>query len=204
MSEHVANKRRPSVRRVVAFCALSGAVYAFNDSKLAGWPPTGFTLRWFGEAAANPSIRAAFSNSLVAAASATAIALLLGTLAALAVQRHEFFGKNGISFLFVLPIALPGVVTGIALQSSFKLFGVSLGLPTIVVAHATFCVVVAYNNVVARLRRLPQSISSPRPMRPGSWGLPRRMSSAALRRGTSRPRRSALRSGSPAPRSRSS
>mgnify|MGYP003347405349 CR=1 FL=1 len=79
------------------------AVYAFNDSKLAGWPPTGFTLRWFGEAAANPSIRAAFSNSLVAAASATAIALLLGTLAALAVQRHEFFGKNGISFLFVLP-----------------------------------------------------------------------------------------------------
>lgn len=133
------------------------AVYAFNDSKLAGWPPTGFTLRWFGEAAANPSIRAAFSNSLVAAASATAIALLLGTLAALAVQRHEFFGKNGISFLFVLPIALPGVVTGIALQSSFKLFGVSLGLPTIVVAHATFCVVVAYNNVVARLRRLPRS-----------------------------------------------
>ena len=85
------------------------------------------------------------------------IALLLGTLAALAVQRHEFFGKNTVSFLFVLPIALPGVITGIALQSSFKLFGISLGLPTIIVAHATFCVVVAYNNVVARLRRLPRS-----------------------------------------------
>ena len=132
-------------------------VYAFNDSKLAAWPPTGFTLKWFGEAAANPAIQAALANSLVAASSATLIALLLGTLAALAVQRHEFFGKNTVSFLFVLPIALPGVITGIALQSSFKLFGVSLGLPTIIVAHATFCVVVAYNNVVARLRRLPRS-----------------------------------------------
>ena len=92
-----------------------------------------------------------------APSAATLIALVLGTLAALAVQRYEFFGKNTVSFLFVLPIALPGVVTGIALQSSFKLFGVGLGLPTIIVAHATFCVVVAYNNVVARLRRLPRS-----------------------------------------------
>jgi putative spermidine/putrescine transport system permease protein len=133
------------------------AVYAFNDSKLAAWPPTGFTLHWFGEAAANPAIRVALANSLIAASAATLIALILGTLAALAVQRHEFFGKNAVSFLFVLPIALPGVVTGIALQSSFKLFGVGLGLPTIIVAHATFCVVVAYNNIVARLRRLPRS-----------------------------------------------
>ena len=133
------------------------AVYAFNESKLAAWPPTGFTLAWFGEAAANPAIRAALLNSLLAASAATLIALVLGTLAALAVQRYEFFGKNTVSFLFVLPIALPGVVTGIALQSSFKLFGVGLGLPTIIVAHATFCVVVAYNNVVARLRRLPRS-----------------------------------------------
>ena len=133
------------------------AVYAFNESKLAAWPPTGFTLAWFGEAAANPAIRGALLNSLLAASAATLIALVLGTLAALAVQRYEFFGKNTVSFLFVLPIALPGVVTGIALQSSFKLFGVGLGLPTIIVAHATFCIVVAYNNVVARLRRLPRS-----------------------------------------------
>ena len=133
------------------------AVYAFNESKLAAWPPTGFTLAWFGEAAANLAIRGALLNSLLAASAATLIALVLGTLAALAVQRYEFFGKNTVSFLFVLPIALPGVVTGIALQSSFKLFGVGLGLPTIIVAHATFCVVVAYNNVVARLRRLPRS-----------------------------------------------
>ncbi|MCX5979663.1 MAG: ABC transporter permease [Chloroflexi bacterium] len=133
------------------------AVYAFNESKLAAWPPTGFTLDWFGEAAANPAIRTALLNSLVAATAATLIALVLGTLAALAVQRYDFFGKNTVSFLFVLPIALPGVVTGIALQSSFKLFGVGLGLPTIIIAHATFCVVVAYNNIVARLRRLPRS-----------------------------------------------
>jgi putative spermidine/putrescine transport system permease protein len=133
------------------------AIYAFNESKLAAWPPTGFTLAWFGEAAANPAIRGALINSLLAASAATLIALVLGTLAALAVQRYEFFGKNTVSFLFVLPIALPGVVTGIALQSSFKLFGVGLGLPTIIVAHATFCVVVAYNNVIARLRRLPRS-----------------------------------------------
>ena len=136
---------------------LFRSVYAFNESKLAAWPPTGFTLAWFGEAAANPAIRGALLNSLLAASAATLIALVLGTLAALAVQRYEFFGKNTVSFLFVLPIALPGVVTGIALQSSFKLFGVGLGLPTIIVAHATFCVVVAYNNVVARLRRLPRS-----------------------------------------------
>ena len=77
--------------------------------------------------------------------------------AALAMQRYNFFGKNAISFLFVLPIALPGVVTGISLQSSFKLFGIDLGLHTIVIAHTTFCVVVAYNNVVARLRRHPRS-----------------------------------------------
>jgi putative spermidine/putrescine transport system permease protein len=133
------------------------AIYAFNESKLAAWPPTGFTLQWFGEAAANPAIRAALLNSLIAASAATLIALILGTLAALAVQRYDFFGKNTVSFLFVLPIALPGVVTGIALQSTFKLFGVGLGLHTIVIAHATFCVVVAYNNIVARLRRLPRS-----------------------------------------------
>ena len=132
-------------------------VYAFNDSRLMGWPPTGFTLHWFGEAAANSAIHEALVNSLIAASTATLIALLLGTLAALAIERYDFFGKNSVSFLFVLPIALPGVVTGIALQSTFKLFGIGLGLPTIIVAHATFCVVVAYNNVVARLRRLPRS-----------------------------------------------
>lgn len=133
------------------------ATYAFNVSPLGGWPPSGFTFHWFSEAAESEAIRDALMNSLVVASVSTVVALILGTLAALAMQRYEFFGKNAISFLFVLPIALPGVVTGIALQSSFKLFGVDLGLHTIVIAHATFCVVVAYNNIVARLRRLPRS-----------------------------------------------
>jgi putative spermidine/putrescine transport system permease protein len=133
------------------------AIYAFNTSRIQAWPPSGFTFHWFGEALNNPAIRTAILNSFIVATVATAIALVLGTLAALAVQRYAFFGRESISFLLVLPIALPGVVTGIALQTSFVTFGVDFGLLTIVVGHATFCVVIAYNNVIARLRRLPQS-----------------------------------------------
>lgn len=133
------------------------AIYAFNPSRLQAWPPTGFTLQWFGEAANNPGVVTAIVNTLIVATIATAIALVLGTLAALAVQRHAFFGRQTVSFLLVLPIALPGVVTGIALRTSFVTFGIDFGLLTIVIGHATFCVVIAYNNVVARLRRLPRT-----------------------------------------------
>jgi putative spermidine/putrescine transport system permease protein len=133
------------------------AIYAFNPSRLQVWPPTGFTLTWFGEAASNPGVIQAIANTLVVATFATAIALVLGTLAALAVQRYAFFGRQTISFLLVLPIALPGVVTGVALRTSFVTLGIEFGLLTIVVGHATFCVVIAYNNVIARLRRLPRS-----------------------------------------------
>lgn len=133
------------------------AIYAFNESRLMAWPPPGLTLHWFGDAAANPEIRSAFVNSIVAASAATLIALVLGTLASLAVQRYEFFGRDSIAFLLVLPIALPGVITGIALQTTFRTMGLTFGLPTIIIGHATFCVVVAYNNVVARLRRLPRT-----------------------------------------------
>lgn len=133
------------------------AVYAFNDSRTLAWPPPGLTLHWFAEAAANPAVRSAFLNSIIAGASATAIALVLGTLASLAVQRFSFFGRDAIAFMLVLPIALPGVITGIALQTTFKTMGLTFGLPTIIVGHATFCVVIAYNNVVARLRRLPRT-----------------------------------------------
>ena len=133
------------------------AIYAFNESRLMAWPPPGLTLHWFGEAAANPEIRSAFVNSIVAASAATLIALVLGTLASLAVQRYEFFGRDSIAFLLVLPIALPGVITGIALQTTFRTMGLTFGLPTIIIGHATFCVVVAYNNVVARLRRMPRT-----------------------------------------------
>jgi putative spermidine/putrescine transport system permease protein len=133
------------------------AIYAFNASRIQVWPPVGFTLQWFAEAAANPGVIKAVTNSLIVASIATAIALALGTLAALAVQRYDFFGRQTISFFLVLPIALPGVITGIALRTTFTTFGVDLGLLTIVIGHATFCVVVVYNNVIARLRRLPRT-----------------------------------------------
>jgi putative spermidine/putrescine transport system permease protein len=133
------------------------AIYAFNASRSQVWPPPGLSLRWFGEALSSPSVLGAFGTSLAAAAGATAIALVLGTSAALAVQRYHFFGRETISFLLVLPIALPGVVTGIALAATFKTIGIKFGLPTIIIGHATFCVVIAYNNVVARLRRLPRT-----------------------------------------------
>lgn len=132
-------------------------IYAFNTSRLPTWPPTGLTLHWFGEAAAHPGVVRAVVNSILAGAFATVIALVLGTLAAIAVHRYSFFGRRTISFLLVLPIALPGVVTGIALRTSFVTFDVDFGLLTIVIGHATFCVVIVYNNVIARMRRLPRS-----------------------------------------------
>lgn len=132
-------------------------IYAFNESQFMAWPPPGLTLKWFGEALANPAIPAAFVNSIIAALAAVSIALVLGTLAAMAVQRFSFFGRDTISFLLILPIALPGVITGIALSTTFQTFGIDFGLLTIIVGHATFCIVIAFNNVVARLRRLPRS-----------------------------------------------
>ena len=133
------------------------AINAFNVSGFMAWPPAGLSLRWFGEALDNPTILQAFGTSILAALGAVAIALVLGTLAAMAVQRYSFFGRESVSFLLVLPIALPGVLTGIALSSTFHTIGVGFGLLTVVVGHATFCVVIAYNNVIARLRRLPRS-----------------------------------------------
>jgi putative spermidine/putrescine transport system permease protein len=133
------------------------AIYAFNPSRLQSWPPVGFTLDWFAVAAGNPAVMRAILNSVLAGLLATGVALVLGTLASLAVHRYAFFGRQTISFLLVLPIALPGVVTGIALRTSFVTFGIDFGLLTIIIGHATFCVVIVYNNVIARLRRLPQS-----------------------------------------------
>lgn len=134
------------------------ALYAFNPRRTLAWPPGGVTLHWFAQAATNGSVLEAIANSMFAALGATAIALVLGTLAALGVQRFAFFGRETISFLLVLPIALPGVVTGIALSTTFRTVGIDFGLLTIVAGHATFCVVIAYNNVLARLRRMPRSI----------------------------------------------
>jgi putative spermidine/putrescine transport system permease protein len=129
-------------------------IYAFNSSKILKWPPPGLTTEWFTKAFENESAREALLTSFEAGLAATAIAVLLGTLASLAVSRHRFFGRETISFLVVLPIALPGIVTGVALSNTFtQVLGIPLSLLTVIVGHATFCIVVVYNNVVARLRR---------------------------------------------------
>ena len=133
-------------------------LYAFNESRVQSWPIAHYSLQWFARAAADGSVRQAFLNSVIAALGATSVALVLGTMAALAVQRFEFFGREAVTFLVVLPIALPGVVTGVALSNTFRTLGVDLGLFTIIVGHATFCVVIAYNNVLARLRRMSRSL----------------------------------------------
>ena len=130
-------------------------IYAFNASGTTQrWPPSGLTLEWFPKALESESAREAFLTSVEVGLVATAIAMVLGTLAAMAVAKHRFFGRETISFLVILPIALPGIVTGVALSNTFtQVLGIDLSLFTVVVAHATFCIVVVYNNVVARLRR---------------------------------------------------
>jgi len=133
-------------------------VYAFNASGTSAWPPSGFTLHWIDEAMANTGLQQAFLTSLGCALAATLLALILGTLASLAVARYRFFGRDSISFAVILPIALPGVVTGMALSTTFGALGVTLGLATVVVGHATFCVVLVYNNAIARLRRTARSL----------------------------------------------
>ncbi|MFI1564927.1 ABC transporter permease [Streptomyces sp. NPDC020490] len=132
-------------------------VNSLNPDRSASWPPPGLTLHWWSVAWGNSGAREALWTSVKAGLGATVIALVLGTLIAFAVARHRFFGRDTLSFVVVLPIALPGIVTGIALNSAFSTvlepLGVGLGLFTVVVGHATFCIVVVFNNVVARLRR---------------------------------------------------
>ncbi|MFL5918107.1 MAG: ABC transporter permease [Gaiellaceae bacterium] len=137
-------------------------VYAFNSSNIQSWPIPGFTTRWFSTAWHNEEARSALVLSLKAACVATLIALVLGTAAAAVVSRFRFFGRDAVTFLLVLPIALPGVVTGIALNSFFSnnpVHHLSPSLWTIVIGHATFCIVIVYNNVVARMRRTQTSLT---------------------------------------------
>ncbi|GII02481.1 ABC transporter permease [Planobispora takensis] len=135
---------------------------SFNADRTFGWPPPGFTLRWWEAAWNSTGVREALWTSIQAALGATAIALVLGTMVAFALQRHSFFGRDAVSLLIILPIALPGIVTGIALNNAFRAvlepFGLGLGMFTVIVGHATFCVVTVYNNVLARLRRTGSSL----------------------------------------------
>ena len=132
-------------------------VYAFNKSNVESWPITSFTTHWF-HAAWTSEVRASLWLSVRVGLIATAIALALGSMAAFGVARFRFFGRETVSFLLVLPIALPGIVTAIALSSAFQSAGINLSTWTIVTGHATFCVVIVYNNVLARLRRSSPSL----------------------------------------------
>lgn len=131
---------------------------SFNRSPTFAWPPSGFTTSWWSTAFENEGVREAMVTSVQVAASATLIALVLGTLASMAVTRYEFFGRDTISLMLVLPIALPGIVTGIALNSLFTGFLGGLTFRTLVVGHATFCIVVVFNNATARLRRIAPNV----------------------------------------------
>lgn len=128
---------------------------SFSTSTSLSWPPPGFTLEWWGKAFQSAGAMEAVRTSVVVALIATAISLALGTLISLALQRFSFFGRDAISLLVILPIALPGIITGIALNNFFRtILGIPLSIWTVVIAHATFCIVTVFNNVIARLRRM--------------------------------------------------
>jgi putative spermidine/putrescine transport system permease protein len=159
----------PTGRRALATATVLGllAVYvplavvvvnSFNQSRTFSWPPRGFTTTWWSRAWESEGVRSALGTSVKAGLGATAVALVLGTMAAFAVSRYRFFGRDTVSLLVLLPIALPGIVTGIALNNAFRVLGLPFGLLTIVIGHATFCIVLVYNNAVARLRRLGGSL----------------------------------------------
>lgn len=140
---------------VIYFPLLVVLLNSFNADTTFGFPPTRLTLEWWSRASSNEGALNALWTSVQAGLAATAIALVLGTMAAFALQRYRFFGRNPLSLLIILPIALPGIVTGIALNNAFRtILGINLGLLTAIIAHATFCIVVVFNNVVARLRRM--------------------------------------------------
>lgn len=161
------SERRSPIRlRVAAFAAilflhfplLVIVLYAFTtDRQTSPFPPSGLTFDWFGVIMQRQDFWQALGLSLKIATVATLMALVLGSLVAAALYRRRFFGKETVSLLVILPIALPGIVTAIALRSSIFLLGLNLSFWTIVVGHTTFCIVTVYNNVVARLRRTAHS-----------------------------------------------
>ena len=133
-------------------------LYAFNSSNIQSWPIPGLTLRWFTATWNDYQVREALLLSVEAGLTATGVALVLGSCAAFAIHRTTFFGRDTVSLLFVLPLALPGIITAVALNAFFNFNGISLSLWTIVIGHTTFCIVVVYNNVLARLRRTQPSL----------------------------------------------
>ena len=134
-------------------------INSFNASKNMSWPPSEFTLHWWQVATQSAGMLSALATSILVATASAAIALVLGTLLALAMSRYRFFGKQPVSLMVILPIALPGIVTGIALNNAFRtVLGVQLTIATLIVAHATFCIVTVYNNALARLNRMNKTM----------------------------------------------
>lgn len=133
-------------------------INSFSTDKSLTWPPSGFTTEWWGKAAENEGVRDALLTSIWVASIATLVALVLGTLLAFALGRYQFFGRESLSLLVILPIALPGIVTGIALNNVFTSFLGGLTIYTLIIGHATFCIVVVYNNSIARIRRMGGSV----------------------------------------------
>jgi putative spermidine/putrescine transport system permease protein len=134
-------------------------INSFNKSMNMDWPPPGFTITWWEKAFGSGGLIAALSTSIVIALCASAIALVLGTLLAMALSRYKFFGKESVGLMVILPIALPGIVTGLALNNAFRtVLGMQLSMATVIVAHATFCIVTVYNNVLARLSRTNKNL----------------------------------------------
>jgi len=135
---------------------------SFNEAQLSSWPIENFSLYWWEFAASYEPIRLALLNSVIVATAAMVIASLLGTLVAFALNRYEFFGKSTVNLLVVLPIALPGVVTGVAFSNTYSNFlspiGIDIGYFGLIVSHATFCIVMVFNNVFARLKRMNASL----------------------------------------------
>lgn len=154
------------ILRVLTFAVLAFiylpliviGIYAFNESTNQAWPIPGLSLQWFQRAFEQSGIQDALWASIRAGLGATLIALLLGTLTSFAVQRYRFFGRDTVSLLVLLPIALPGIVTGMALNAAFRTAGLEFGIWTIMIGHATFCVVIVYNNVIARVRRVSRHL----------------------------------------------
>jgi len=133
-------------------------INSFNTSKSLSWPPSGFTTEWWGKAIDNQGVRDALVTSIGVGIAATLVAMVLGTLLAFALGRYAFFGWESLSLLVILPIALPGIVTGIALNNVFTSFLGGLTIWTLIIGHGTFCIVVVYNNAIARIRRMGGSV----------------------------------------------
>ena len=133
-------------------------LFGFDKSNVETWPIQHWTTHWYSVAWNDPQVRSAFALSIKAAFAATALSLVLGSLAAFGVHKAQFFGRDSISLLLILPLALPGIITGVALNSAFQWAGITLSIWTIIVGHTTFCIVVIYNNVIARLRRTSNTL----------------------------------------------